>query len=217
MNVPTHQWWPRCTVRTYNSSHADGLGATYARDCIYGNCTFKIRLSCSWNWSISVTKGLTVLKNNVITETCWHAYSKTFHQRGFDFKREKKIIHIVTFRTQIKKGIIITFNYIAVTHSSALTRLSFSTHYMFIRAYNYIVFLAFHDHVPISPLIPYNTKFGQHVFAERAAFGEHIPRIGRGFRASKATQYKQQDVCWNDAIFQLRKVSWKCGSILTNT
>jgi hypothetical protein len=37
------------------------------------------------------------------------------------------------------------------------------------------------------------------------------------FGACMATQYKQQDVCRNDAIFQLRKISWKCGSIWTNT
>jgi len=132
MNVPTLECWPRCIVRTYNSSHAAGLGATCVRDCIYGNCTFKTPLSCSWNWSISVTKGLTVsYKQHVTTETFWQAYSKTLHQRGFDSKREKIYADCYLPNTD-KKGVNITFNYIVLTHLAALTPLSISSHYMVI-------------------------------------------------------------------------------------
>ena len=108
------------------------------------------------------------------------------------------------------------FTYFVITHLAALAPLSVSTHYLFTRRTSLHCILAFHDRAPLSPLIPYNTKSGQQGFAERAALGKHIPRTGRGFRTCKATLYKQQDVCWNDTIFQLRKISWKCGSILTN-
>jgi hypothetical protein len=39
--------------------------------------------------------------------------------------------------------------------------------------------LAFHGRVPVTPLIPYNVKFIQRGFTERAAFDERIPRAGR--------------------------------------
>jgi hypothetical protein len=41
--------------------------------------------------------------------------------------------------------------------------------------------LTFHSRVPVSPLIPFNIKFIQRGFTERAAFEERIPRVGRGF------------------------------------
>jgi hypothetical protein len=41
--------------------------------------------------------------------------------------------------------------------------------------------LTFHGRVPVSPLIPYNIKFVQRGFTERAAFEERIPRVGREF------------------------------------
>jgi hypothetical protein len=41
--------------------------------------------------------------------------------------------------------------------------------------------LTFHGRVPVSPLIPYSTKFIQRGFTERAGFEERIPRAGRGF------------------------------------
>jgi hypothetical protein len=33
-SILTIKSWPRCTVRTFNSSHAAGLGAPYVRECI---------------------------------------------------------------------------------------------------------------------------------------------------------------------------------------
>jgi hypothetical protein len=39
----------------------------------------------------------------------------------------------------------------------------------------------FHGRVPVSPLIPYNIKFVQRGFTERAAFEERISHVGRGF------------------------------------
>jgi hypothetical protein len=58
---------------------------------------------------------------------------------------------------------------------------------LFINKYHNSIFmislftLLFHGRVPVSPLIPYNIKFVQRGFTERAVFEERIPRVGRGF------------------------------------
>ena len=40
MSITPH-YQPRCTVRTFNSSHAAGLGVQYGRECAYGYYKFK--------------------------------------------------------------------------------------------------------------------------------------------------------------------------------
>lgn len=104
-----------------------------------------------------------------LPEIYWHAYSNTLHLRGFDSEREN--IHAdCYFPNADKRGVNITFTYVVITHLAALTPLSVSTHYMFVRRISLHCILAFHDRVPVSPLIPYNTKFGD----ERAALVEHL-------------------------------------------
>jgi hypothetical protein len=74
---------------------------------------------------------------------------------------------------------------------------------LFINKYHYITFiifclftLTFHGRFPVSPLIPYNIKFVQRGFTERAAFEEHTPRVGLGFS-------------YNQLIVVLHEQIWK--------
>jgi hypothetical protein len=55
--------------------------------------------------------------------------------------------------------------------------------------------LTFHGRVPVSPLTPYNIKFVQRGFTERAAFEERIPALDEGLLYfSLGAQYKTRGV-----------------------